>query len=688
MTSAAPEDGAMPVTGWDGYRPYLDGLRAVAVYLVVLFHAGSARFRGGYVGVDVFFVLSGYLVTRLLIRDLEQRGSVEFGRFYSRRFRRLLPAAFATLVITALVFAAIASPVEVIDAAGGFKAAFLYVTNWYFIAQASAYFGANVSSNPVLHFWSLAVEEQFYLLWPLLIGGLFVACRRFGTRQWRALRVAVACGAVASLAWAWMLRGTDPNRAYYGTDARAYQLLAGALLALTPAAISWLQRRPRSARWAAVCGLAGLVVVATTWPSLDAIQRGTIVTILTVTLIASLEAAGGVSAQLLSIEPVVYLGKISYGTYLWHWPVILVITRVFDPSTLSTIALTVLIATALASLSYQILERPVRVSSLLERHRRTVIAVGLVASIVGALVVIPAITTPTTRSAAAADESLRTTGFTPVPANVDWNAVRNDFPTLPTCFGEPAGNCTIVHGTGAHIMLIGDSHAAMLIPAFKALAESEHLTLSGSIHFSCPWQRNLYALPRATPSQRIDACRKAKEDTYERVIPELDPDIVVVINQSSEDPSSPSPYLGPDLQQLANGSPEYNSWLERTTIDSLDQLRADGRKVVIVEPQPRAPKGVNTLDCLSKAAVVEVCRYLATTQPSTLEKLYRKLDDQYDDVWSLDIDRLVCPYLPICDPIVNGHIVTIDGEHLTATFSATLERPIADFLQRNGIMRG
>jgi hypothetical protein len=109
---------------------------------------------------------------------------------------------------------------------------------------------------------------------------------------------------------------------------------------------------------------------------------------------------------------------------------------------------------------------------------------------------------------------------------------------------------------------------------------------------------------------------------------------------------------------------------------------------VIVEPQPRAPKGVNTLDCLSKAAVVEVCRYLATTQPSTLEKLYRKLDGQYDDVWSLDIDRLVCPYLPICDPIVNGHIVTIDGEHLTATFSATLERPIADFLQRNGIMRG
>ena len=197
------------------------------------------------------------------------------------------------LVITALVFAAIATPVEVIDAAGAFKAAFLYVTNWYFIAQASAYFGADVTSNPVLHFWSLAIEEQFYLLWPLLLSGLVVAFRRFGTRRWQALRVAVACGLVASLTWAWLLKGSNPNRAYYGTDARAYQLLAGALLALMPSAISWLQQSRRGARWAGAVCLAGLVVLAATWPSIDPIQRGTVTTILTVVLIASLEAAGG-----------------------------------------------------------------------------------------------------------------------------------------------------------------------------------------------------------------------------------------------------------------------------------------------------------------------------------------------------------------------------------------------------------
>jgi peptidoglycan/LPS O-acetylase OafA/YrhL len=141
-------------------------MRAIAVYLVVLFHAGSSQFTGGYVGVDVFFVLSGYLVTQLLLRDITARGSIRFGRFYARRFRRLLPAAFVVLIATAFIFTAIAAPADVVNAVGSFKAAFLYVTNWYLIHSSTGYFGADISHNPVLHFWSLAVEEQFYLVWP------------------------------------------------------------------------------------------------------------------------------------------------------------------------------------------------------------------------------------------------------------------------------------------------------------------------------------------------------------------------------------------------------------------------------------------------------------------------------------------------------------------------------------------
>src|SRR5205085_8502754 len=140
------------------YRPYLDGLRAVAVYLVVAFHSGLSQITGGYIGVDIFFVLSGFLVTRILVRDLASVGRVQWRRFYARRVRRILPAAVVALVATALVYATVASPSDMLGALGGFRAAFFYVGNWYFIRQSTNYFAADVNTSPVLHFWSLAVE--------------------------------------------------------------------------------------------------------------------------------------------------------------------------------------------------------------------------------------------------------------------------------------------------------------------------------------------------------------------------------------------------------------------------------------------------------------------------------------------------------------------------------------------------
>ena len=173
------------------YRPYLDGLRAVAVYLVVAFHAGLGLLSGGFIGVDVFFVLSGFLVTRILMRDLASIGRIQWRSFYARRVRRILPAALVTLVVTAFAYAIIASPIEMFDVLGGFRAALFYVANWFFIHQATDYFAANVNSSPVLHFWSLAVEEQFYLLWPLLLGAMFVLTSGAPRRRWWIVRVVV-----------------------------------------------------------------------------------------------------------------------------------------------------------------------------------------------------------------------------------------------------------------------------------------------------------------------------------------------------------------------------------------------------------------------------------------------------------------------------------------------------------------
>ena len=314
-----------PGRGWWGYRPLLDGLRAVAVYLVVLFHAGAGRFSGGFVGVDVFFVLSGFLVTRLLLRDLVGSGRVGFGRFYARRFRRLLPAAFVVLVVTAVVFAALASPVEVVEAAGGFKAAFLYVTNWYFIAQSADYFGADLATNPVLHFWSLAVEEQFYLVWPLLLGGLFVVAGRFGARQWRVVRAAgagrrrgvVGVGVVAADVGPGpgLLRDRRP-----GLPAPRRRLVGPDPRGRSPGRP---HSRGRAARWR-WRAWSGLVVVASSLGRRsDPIERGMAATVVTVVVLVALEAAtAGLPRAGAVAGAVVYLGKISYGTYLWHWPVI------------------------------------------------------------------------------------------------------------------------------------------------------------------------------------------------------------------------------------------------------------------------------------------------------------------------------------------------------------------------------
>ncbi len=403
------------------YRPHLDGMRAIAVYLVVLFHAGSAQFSGGYIGVDVFFVLSGYLVTQLLLRDITARGSIQFGRFYARRFRRLLPAAFVVLIATAFIFTAIAAPADVINAVGSFKAAFLYVTNWYLIHSSTGYFGADISHNPVLHFWSLAVEEQFYLLWPLALGGMFLVTRRMDRdRQLRVIRTIVVVGALASAVWALSLRSTNPDRAYYGTDARAYELLAGALIALLPSIIAVAARYRRSTRVMTVVSVAAVIALATSWVHLDAIERGIAITIVTFVLIVSLEAAdGGITQGALSTHAMTYLGKISYGTYLWHWIVILVIVTKFHVSVTATILLACLIATGLSALSFEILEHPVRRSARLNRHKGLVIATGLTVSVVSALVLIPRIVDPAQASAPGL-RGATTAGFTPVPANLDW----------------------------------------------------------------------------------------------------------------------------------------------------------------------------------------------------------------------------------------------------------------------------
>ena len=665
------------------YRPQLDGLRAVAVYLVVAFHAGLARFDGGFIGVDIFFVLSGYLVTQLLLRDVHSQGRIGFARFYSRRFRRLLPASFVVLLVTAAAFAAVAAPADVIEGLRSIKAAFLYVANWFFIRQSNDYFGADITSSPVLHFWSLSIEEQFYAVWPLLLTGLVVATKRAGRSQWSVIRIAIAIAGLCSLVAALRLADTNFNRAYYGTDTRAYQLLAGAFLAMTPMIFTYAQRRRRELGGAAIVALLVLLALGTSLVDVGPITRGAIVTVVTCILIVALEGArGGVVVRSLSTTPLVYLGQVSYGTYLWHWPVIVITLRLIDISPVPLFFVAAGLATGLASLSYQLLERPVRASRPLDRYRVPVIALGLTLSIIGAFVLAPAITDDEGSNGVAAETSTAgSTASAVEPSTLDWKGALDDWEVQPYCLKGPVSKCVGVKGGSPRILLMGDSNAVMLYPALEAMAKRLGVTLAVAARDSCPWQRDLLF----ADLRHQDVCAKNQADTYDRILPEFDPDVIVLMNRTFEDPNSLAAVTTPD-GRVEPGAPDFVPAVRRTTEKSLEALRRDGRKLVIIEPTPFSAKTLSPNACLSTAKTVDECRYVASQGPMGVERMYRDVAASEDDVWDFDIDQLVCPYLPICDPVIDGTIVKRDQGHITASYSRTISRALQQLLVDNAVV--
>ncbi len=372
------------------YSPGLDGLRALAVIAVLLYHADLAWIPGGFLGVEVFFVISGYLITALLLAEWRQRGTIDLKTFWLRRARRLLPALYVLLVVS-LAFAVVFLPGEVAGLRGDVLAAFGYVTNWYLIFGQESYFEAVGRPSLLKHLWSLAVEEQFYLIWPPILAlGLYIGATRL--RRRRVLTVALAGAAASAVAMALLyVPGVDPTRIYYGTDTRATGLLCGAALAFL-----WSPKyRPSEARhhrlelgkrgrfrrrwgWTApllldILGFAALGAMI--WFSLNLgefqpfLYKGGFALVAlatTATIMAVVNPYTVIGSRLLGSAPMRWIGVRSYGIYLWHWPVFMVTRPGLDVRIdgLPLLALRLGATVVLAHLSYRYIETPIRRGAL------------------------------------------------------------------------------------------------------------------------------------------------------------------------------------------------------------------------------------------------------------------------------------------------------------------------------------
>lgn len=672
----------------EGYRPHLDGIRALAVGAVILFHLGYGWIPGGFVGVDVFFVLSGYLITGLLLAEAAAGAgadgpTIALGRFYTRRARRLLPASLVVLLAVIVGADTLLDQVQQQAVGRDVTWSALYGANWRFVSGGVDYFTPGDVPSPVQHFWSLAVEEQFYLVWPLLFLGLWrLSTRRRGVEATGALLAAVLALTTASAVLSVQLVGT--NAGYFGTHVRAHQLLAGAALAI--AARRWRSRIP-TGRGAAVAGttgaLAGLAVLvhlATTIEGSGAYPgvAGLVVTGASLALIAGLDLAPPTFlAGAVGHAAPAAVGRLSYSLYLWHWPVIVfapVLAEVHGAPLLANRAVIAAATVALAGASYLLVERPVRFRLVPTAPKPAVVGVGLALSVLVAAVAVPFLQPrqPYAETALAAADDLAPTGPCPY-AGSDWGP------------GRDAEPCVYRRGGATTIAVVGDSHAQMWQPAIDRLAAEHDLTVVVATRRGCPVNDlTLRSFDDQGAPFTDYPCTTWRRTVYERLVERYDP-AVIYAQTRSHDWSLLDTRDGGEDGTVAPDDPGHREMWTEAWDPSLDLLTAGTGRVVLAETLPEMPFAVPA--CLAEHGPGDG----RCDVPIEADEVVGPYNDAMaaavagrDDVTVVDPAEVVCPD-GTCPALIDGEIVHRDDDHLTASFAASAADDLEALLRRAGI---
>ncbi len=652
-------------------RPDIQTLRAIAVLLVLLWHAGVPGVSGGYVGVDVFFVLSGFLMTQILLNELIERNRVDLPRFYLRRARRLFPAAAVAVLGTTIITLAFLPITRWRDIAVDILASAFYVVNWRLAERSVDYLAAESTPSPVQHFWSLAVEEQFYLVWPLLLAVVvFLPRRRWGFSVW--VLIVMSAVLLISLAYSAWFTQTDPGPAYFVTTTRVWELAIGGLVAAVWR--TWSRHPP--GRQVATCltslGLAAIAISAVTYDSSTAFPgvAALLPTVGTATVLLGgpYVAASGATARLLALAPAQWIGAMSYSLYLWHWPLLVAAAALLDQQAVKWPVGLIVVGLSLlpAWLSLRFVEAPFRRRLPGHQQRRDLRKVGSwVAGYAGvsALAALAIVVAPTVLGSGgllSPGESVQAISPAPEEARDDvyqrfydgCDALSDNSLATVCVGGDPEASETIA--------LVGDSHAVMWMTALDAAGAENGWRIELLARSSCPIA-DVIPMADGEPKQECSAWRDEVLDHLQDAPP------TAII--TAQVPIYPLWEAGRELSKEASED-AFTVGLEQSWTD----MRSTGATIVSVAPTPRfvtdQPECVvenprNPDECGEPASTAE-----QRTQGPVAVTL--KIAPW---VKVVDLNPLLCPD-GFCPAVQNGVLVWGDTNHLTATRAEELAGPL------------
>ena len=673
----------------------IQGLRAIAVTLVVLDHALGFP-TGGFVGVDVFFVISGYLITAHILREIESTGSLSILGFYSRRVRRILPVALVVLIMTVMTAYILWLPPRASQALVDSFSALAFVANFHFMALGTDYLQQDAVASPFQHYWSLSIEEQFYAVWPLTLFAIAIFIK-----SKRSMIATVSTVFVISLAWGSYRSVTMPSMAYFDTGARVWELLAGALLAMGGTSVNELKMTLRARKYVSFLGvliiLTSAFMITPTWvtpvPAVVPAVIGTIIVIWSNASIGPRTLLGNPIAQ--------WLGKVSYSLYLWHFPVLIFASAEFGHSWI--VGLSVMpIMLMLSWFSYAFVEKAVLDSSFLKgkqantrQAKRLFPDLALGVSILGAITIFSIVQLyghSAVRSAQpwmkifdrsevtdfeivsdqehkVADiiDALEATAW---PENIldqlaslsqsdfaDAMFLCRDAPTTK----NPRRVCQYEHGD-IPVAVIGDSVAASWAPAIEKIAIERGWNVTVVSYSNCSLF-DVDVTNGAADPDFMHACKQRRDEMF-RFLKDLNPNIVFL--SSSESALS---YTGLEIDSAAA---EWEAGSERT----FHQLEAVNQVIVLENP----PWGANPSECATRYSSPRSCVERVSDRHMVKSVAEASAAEKFDNVAYMPTRSWFC-FEGLCPAFSSGLVTRVDRAHLTSAAAMSLSQLIAVDIQ-------